>query len=385
MAHNIWNDEANGVDAMWCVGDREAAWHRLGQRTADAQNWQAAMKLAGLDWDVSKIQLLGALKGKPQPVESWGIFRKTDGAFLGAVGPSYTPIQNRTAFDFVDTLLEAQDGAHYESAGALGKGERIWTLARVPYDIKIKGTDDKSLVYLLFTTAHDGSQAATCKLSTVRVVCMNTLNAALSGVGAAMKIRHTKDAAVKMLQAQKAMTGVMQDAKQLEEKLNLLASRRLTKETMLTVLDRLFPKPVILAGDDAAAGKVAAATRRDNVVLAVLKLFEKNDDNRIPEIRGTAYNLLNAVTEYTDHERQTRILTEGQTPEQARAVNSMFGTGADFKSDALDTILTHTADSPTHSRQTYGGGVAVAEAIETTSGLSQTDVDAEVERILRAS
>lgn len=302
------------------------------------------------------------------------------------MGPSYTPIQNRTAFDFVDTLLEAQDGAHYESAGALGHGERIWTLARVPYDITIKGTDDKSLVYLLFTTAHDGSQAATCKLSTVRVVCMNTLNAALSGAGAAMKVRHTKDAAVKMLQAKKAMTGVMLDAKMLEEKLNLLATRRLTKDTMLTVLDRLFPKPVILAGDDAAAaGKVAAATRRDNVVLAVLKLFEKNDGDRIPEIRGTAYNLLNAVTEYTDHERQTRILTDGQTMEQARAVNSMFGTGADFKSEALDTILTHTVDSPTHSRQTYGGGVAVAEAVETTSGPSQADVDAEVERILRAS
>jgi hypothetical protein len=55
MAHNI--AKVDGQDAMWCVGDRQAAWHHLGQRTPDAQTWQEAMKLAKLDWPVVEREM----------------------------------------------------------------------------------------------------------------------------------------------------------------------------------------------------------------------------------------------------------------------------------------------------------------------------------------
>jgi len=55
MSHDIMR--RNGVDAMFCVGDRDAAWHRLGQRTPDAVTWQDAVRLADLDWQVVKKQL----------------------------------------------------------------------------------------------------------------------------------------------------------------------------------------------------------------------------------------------------------------------------------------------------------------------------------------
>src|SRR5579864_4686782 len=125
MAHNIWNQ--NGRDSMFCVGGREAAWHKLGARTPDAVSWEQAMELANLNWQVKKMQLSGPFG----LVDAYGIFRDTDNAFLGSVGDVYSPIQNKVAFEFVDTLIEAA-GSHYESAGALGRGERIWCLARVP-------------------------------------------------------------------------------------------------------------------------------------------------------------------------------------------------------------------------------------------------------------
>ena len=121
MAHNLMT--RNGSTAMFCTGDRDAAWHKLGQRTPNAVTWQEAMRLADLSWPVSK-QVLFDSNGKP--VSAWGIFREDDSAFLGAVGERYTPIQNKDAFEFVDVLMEATNGAHYDSAGALGNGERIW-------------------------------------------------------------------------------------------------------------------------------------------------------------------------------------------------------------------------------------------------------------------
>jgi hypothetical protein len=96
--------ERNGKVSMFCVGDRDAAWHKLGQRTPNAVTWQNAMRLAGLDWTVIKQNLYDS-HGKS--LSAFGIFRTDDNEFLGAVGERYTPIQNVQAFQFVDALLES--------------------------------------------------------------------------------------------------------------------------------------------------------------------------------------------------------------------------------------------------------------------------------------
>lgn len=94
----------------------------------------------------------------------------------------------------------------------------------------------------------------------------------------------------------------------------------------------------------------------------MLELFESNDKNTIPEIRGTAYNMLNAVTEYADHYRTARI-TEGKqelTIEQVRAQSSVFGSGQKLKTEALTAILEETVDAPTresvsvHNAKSFG-------------------------------
>src|SRR5579863_81432 len=103
MAHNIWKD-SNGRNNMFCVGAREAAWHKLGQRTEGAVSWVEAMKLAGLDWTVNKEELYLPVNGNFVAVPAWGIVRSSDGAYLGTVGAHYQTIQNEYAFDFMDAL-----------------------------------------------------------------------------------------------------------------------------------------------------------------------------------------------------------------------------------------------------------------------------------------
>lgn len=110
---------------------------------------------------------------------------------------------------------------------------------------------------------------------------------------------------------------------------------------MLAVVDRLFP---------ASKDEGARTGRRDAIVLKVLELFESNDANAIPQIRGTALNMLNAVTEFTDHFRTARITDAraGMTVQQARAENAIFGTGDRLKGDALVAVLEETAANPAH-------------------------------------
>jgi phage/plasmid-like protein (TIGR03299 family) len=204
-------------------------------------------------------------------------------------------------------------------------------------DITVIG-NDKHESYLMFATAHDGSIAHTVKLTTVRVVCQNTLNSALSEAGAMFRVKHTKNADARLDNAKHLMMNVTMDAKALETKLNALATRKMTRETMVQELNRLFPAP---------KEENANTTRRENVLTEVLNLYAGNDNGAIPEIQGSAYNLLNAVTEYTDHFRTARITDnrQGYSITQARAENAVSGSGDKLKSSALAVIDEVTTDA----------------------------------------
>lgn len=345
MAHMIW--EQNGRHQMFVVGDRSAAWHHLGQRTDKAVNWKEAMQLAGLDWTVMKRPLFARSNSTGTELfeipDQVGIFRDSDGAYLGTVGDGYEPIQNIRAFEFIDTLLESIDGAHYDSAGALQRGNIIWVSATVPMGFEVT-PGDRHETYLNFSTSHDGSLKARGKLMTTRVVCWNTLSSGLKESSAEFSVKHTASAESKFAAARELMQGVRQNVATLTEKLRTLASRRMTRDTMVDVMDRLFPK-----------AKKEKSTRRDNVVKDVLAAYESNDRNAFPEQRGTAFNLLNAVTEYTDHQRTARVTDAkaNYTVQQARAESAVFGSGDALKTRALDLILETTAGNPVVARQTF--------------------------------
>ena len=305
-------------------------WHKLGAQTINTQSWSEAMKLAQLDWTVSKHQL----QYDGVDVDAWGIFRDDSGQFLSSVGSVYTPIQNQFGFEFVDSIMNSVDGSHYESAGALGNGERVWCLAKVPCDFTIAGTD-RHETYLLFTNYHNSKQTARCQLTTVRVVCQNTLNAAVNGKSesAIVKVRHTTQAEERLNAVKDIMTSAVASVDNLKSKLQELSERKMNKASTVAVIDRLFPKPT---GDAAkSAGTAAAITRRQNVIDDILRLYEDNDGNAVPEIQGSAFNLLNGITNYFDHQKYSN--------DDLRAgASALFGTGNAVKNQALEILMEET-------------------------------------------
>jgi len=335
MSHDIAT--INGQHAIVTATDRNGLpWHRLGQTVDSALTWQDAYQKAQLDWTVEKKQLLSP---EGNPVPAWGIFRSGE-TFLGAVGDRYEPIQNKDAFEWVDTVLQAENGAHYESAGALGNGERIWATARIPHDIRIDGTDDVSKSYLLFATSHDGSLSTICKLTSIRVVCNNTLTAALRGVDkSAIRIKHTVSAKQKLEDAKVLIQQAGVNIQNLNEKLNELAKRKVDGTIAKNVFARVFGKDW------------AESTRKTNKAAQIAELFERNDNNAFPEIRGTAFNLLNGFTEYADHYSSVRKTSGRGETEQVRVENALFGSAEKLKQDALDAILEATEHAPRRSKK----------------------------------
>lgn len=364
MAHDI--NFHNGQHSLMLADNK--AWHNLGTVVDGAFTWADCInQVPELNFEVEKRQLGIMLDGIYQQVESWGIFRKDDNQMLGSVGSVYNPIQIKYAFEFVDTLMQAENGAHYESAGVLGNGERFFVTARLPHCDYEVTEGDLHQSYLLFSSSHDGSLAAQAKIVQERVVCSNTLGFALREKGTAARIKHTTNADYKLEQARKMMKKTSMNIKEIEEKLKSLAVRKVEKRTMMNVLNSLFD---INLEDE-------VGTRKKNTIMDILDIYADNDNNAFPQQKGTAFNLLNAITNHTDHKRGVRQTKgrENQSPDQLRADSALFGEGEKFKQKALNTIIKETKNSPVIRPTLYSipNNAALAASSEKQTAVIEID------------
>ena len=121
---------------------------------------------------------------------SFATYRTDYNIPLGNVKSKYTVVQNIDAFNFFDKAI-GQDKAIWQTAGAFGNGERIFVSAKLPDNILVNGSDPIE-TYLVFTNTHDGSSGVKILFTPIRVVCQNTLNAAIRGATNIVTFRHTQ-------------------------------------------------------------------------------------------------------------------------------------------------------------------------------------------------
>lgn len=163
------------------------------------------MSAAGLDWEVAKCELVAKMPIHTDKPENGGFvfgsnnyvdcpnayatYRTDYNIPLGIVKERYTPVQNIDAFTFFDGAI-GKDKAIWQTAGFFGSGERIFVSAKLPKNILVDGDPVEN--YLVFTTSHDGSSGVKILFTPIRVVCQNTLNAAIATSSNFVSFRHTK-------------------------------------------------------------------------------------------------------------------------------------------------------------------------------------------------
>lgn len=206
MAHNINFNEQTGKHAFFSA--KQPAWHGLGTIVQDYPTSAQAIGFAGLDYTVAKAPLFA--KGADPLVsfavpDQYATMRTDNNAVFGVVGKDYQIVQNADAFAFFDAIVGGGDGIMYETAGALGSGERIFITTKLPGYIRVGNGDDVTEKYIFLTTSHDGSGSITAAFTPVRIVCQNTLNAALRSASNVVRIRHTAGAKERLEQAHKVM------------------------------------------------------------------------------------------------------------------------------------------------------------------------------------
>ena len=135
MSHNL--NETNGRVSMMYVG--EVPWHRLGTKLDRPATAAEAIDAADIGFQVERVPL-ATEPGRLSVETHFATVRTDTNQVLGVVGSRYVPIQNRDAFTTFDALV-GEGEAIYHTAGALGKGERIWILAKLPDYIRVNGND----------------------------------------------------------------------------------------------------------------------------------------------------------------------------------------------------------------------------------------------------
>ena len=313
----------NGVAEMMTADGRDA-WHGLGARLSQVATAQEAIEAASMDWEVEMREVFIQTPSSTPEARQFmaipnkkAVTRMDNGKVYGVFSDGYTPLQNRDAFTFFDSVVGAGE-AIYHTAGTLGGGSRIWILAKLPGDLKLSDSDVLER-YILLANSHDGSLAVTMKPTTVRVVCNNTLSVAMGGeTNKLFKAVHTTNVMQRVNQARETLG--LQEAyfAMMMRGIERLADERMTQASAEEFLVELFGQE---------ENPEAISTRMRNQMDTVGDLFINGVGNH----GLNNWDMLNAVTEFVDHKRSKDA--------DKRLDAAWFGGGADLKQKAWNLLI----------------------------------------------
>jgi len=314
MAHNLNFNNRTGKYSFFSV--KEKAWHNLGQIVQDQPTSEEAIKFAGLDYEVEKsplftkgagiIESTNGIEITDSELEVPNYFaniRTDNNTVLGVVGKDYQIVQNREAFSFFDAIVGGNNGILYETAGALGNGERIFITAKLPDYIRVGNGDDITEKYIFLTTSHDGSGSITAAFTPVRIVCQNTLNASLRNMSNVVRIRHTAGAKQRLEDAHKVMGLANKLSTELESTFNHWAKITVGDNEMKKLIQlALCPNKETLnhlqKGSFDDLSTVFKNTVDDAFAYAMISESQQTETTK-----GTLFGAYNAVTGYFQNVR----------------------------------------------------------------------------------
>jgi len=269
---------------------RQPAWHGLGTVVQEAPTSEDALHLAGLDWDVVPHPVKDAETGLIIP-NTFSNTRSSDNKSLGIVTDRYKIVQNVDAFRFTDEILGGD--VRYETAGSLKGGKTIWLLARLP-ETEILG--DKFEQYLCFANSHDGTGRVRVCCTPTRVVCANTLAAALQGAKRSWSMTHAGNIEYKMDEAHETLELAGKYISRLAVEAEKMALAKVSESDFNTFICNLFPINEKMSDRQ----KNNAQTNRSNLI----RCYGADD---LANFVGTQWGVLNAVSDFVCHTQPTRM------------------------------------------------------------------------------
>jgi len=311
MAHEL--DFTTGRAAIAYAG--QTPWHGYGEKMSPTATPDDFRKAAGLDWEVisapvqytieqkhlGTIPMVPAGKvGTVQVPSRKALLRSDTYDMLSIVSDRYVVAQPSKVFGFFNELM-GQQGLTMEVAGALKGGKRIWALGRMDDTFVLHGQDEVK-PYVLMATSYDAAMATQAMLTTVRVVCNNTMTYAgayESGESAGRySVPHNQEFDITAAHGKLGLN----EAAWMEYKRNMenLARFTVTPEQALEFFYTIAGQGdgIVRNGEN---GTIVTFPEPSRVVKQYIQAYKQGPGAHMTSANGTAFGLLNAVTYYQDH------------------------------------------------------------------------------------
>lgn len=312
------------VESMAYAGDRP--WHGLGQRLAPNQSIDTWKQSAGMDWVIGESEVrfitgqngVGMINAFP---EQKVLYRSDNKRPLAVVSKRFQVVQPEEILEFYRDLTEV-GGFELETAGVLREGRKFWALAKTGQSAVLRGRDRVD-GYLLLATACDGTLATTAQFTSVRVVCNNTLAIAIGDNRGAIKVPHRSQFNPDAVKRQLGIAVSSWDG--FVTRMKALADRPVPNDAVDGLLRRILTYTTQQPSADVTVNESALRT--------VQSLYEGSAKGAgLASSRGTAWGVLNSVTEFVDHHRRARS-------DDHRRDAAWFGQGAQIKQRAWEEVM----------------------------------------------
>ena len=320
------------VGEMFYTGD--VPWHGQGIALAQPADLDEALKVGGLNWRVEDVDLLTA-DDPPSPVARRKALVRSDRLpgedrrVVGVAHRAFKPIQNRDAGMLFDAIF-GQGKRVYHTGGYLGDGEVVWLLAKIDKTLRV-ASNDIVQPYALMANSHDGSMAFNIRLTTVRVVCQNTLGLAMKErLGQGFRRSHQGSFIDHARAAQQFFSATLRELDFVAEAFTHFSQRQCNDKKLAEILGALLPEPKKPRNSESNAGLLRVWERkRDEVRYAketITKLRQSGKGMDLDGSRGTFWGVLNAILEFVDYHRIIKV---------DRISYALLGDGMDLKMKAF--------------------------------------------------
>jgi phage/plasmid-like protein (TIGR03299 family) len=300
-------------------GRGEVPWHGIGAVLDGVLSSDEAIKEARLTWAVEQVPVFAA-NNRAEPIPGYlANVRGDTKEVLGIVSERYKVAQNKDVFVFADDLIgNGRVKCTYETAGSLFNGRRVFILVNMP---KGRIVEDEYQPYLCLSNAHDGSACLQVFLTGIRVVCNNTLTAALNTAKRKISIRHLSAMEQRKDEALQTMGAASKYFHDLEKFAAQLAGKRVN---IGKVLDRLFPASKYMSLRQLNSNREVKET--------IKELLKKKDD--LQNFKGTAWGAYSAIADYRSNAQPKR-----KTATYADSKMATFLDGDSVMNEAQEIII----------------------------------------------
>jgi phage/plasmid-like protein (TIGR03299 family) len=322
MSHELTMNRLTGkIEMGYAAGvDR---WHGLGNEWLDTDSEEQKIEKSGMAWSVMRSRVRYGEGPATRIINDQHVLYRSDTKDpLGIVGAGYEIVQPPEMIRFFRTMVESGQ-IKLKTAGTLYGGKKFWATASIGAIDKVVG-DDVMEGFLLISSSADGSARTKVKDTTICVVCDNTLRMAMGENSFEISVSHRS-----VWDPVKLQERLAESASNFAVKIK--AARALAKVKMTDAAAQVFLKDLLVTVAKLSEKKIDAGT--SDGFNKVLALFSGEGKGATLQGRaGTAWGLVNAVTEYVDHHVPS---DNGEN----RMDNAMWGAGDTLKTAAFDRAL----------------------------------------------